>query len=412
MRLVLKGLAILVTLVILLVAIAVFVVTNTPWGREQVRTAVVGQMEETVEGRFELGRLGGNLLARPELHDILIEDAEGRPFLTAEKVAFRYSLRGLLRQRIVISDLELTNARVVLDDPPGEDWNFSRIFPPDPEPEPEPGWGDWVELQSIRVTGTRLTLRTEWQPDDELSPGEREAEVRRALAGELREVVVAVPGGYQSVMELRDLDARIPRLLVAHPDTPDVPLQVAELTGRAELFGPPGIEILGLSGSLRIAEDGLSLGDFELEVPEARLRADAEIGFREDETRVLVENLDVRTEEGGLEGRIDLTVADVIRVGETRLHFADLDTRLAETFLPDLALPAHGHLSGEVEASPRDASEAGSEVVRLDAWLDFQPEVGDPSRVAAEGIVELAAEPGKCASAAWWCASNRCRPAS
>ncbi len=428
-RIVLLGLGGLV----LLAVIAVLVLTNTPWGREQVREIVLGQLQPVVEGQVEIGRIDGNLLREPHLRDVTIVDREGRPFLDATSVSVRYSIPGLLRQRIILSSVELTEVHVVLDAPPGEEWNFARIFDPEPEvePDPEPGWGDWVELRDVRLSDSRVTLRMEWEPAEELSPAEQEEEIRRALEGETREAVTEVPGGYQSVMDFRALDAHIPRVLAAHPDTADIPVKVASLRTIAQPFRPPSVEVRDFSGSFRIGEDLVRFEEVAISLPGTHLQAEGRlaldtgegafevsadplsladlrflhpplpaeveghlrVGARLSEavTHVVAEEIDFRVGEGWMEGRIEGTFGDTLRVEDTRLRFADIETTLLEELVPGFDAPEHGRISGDLAA--HSEPERPAEATRVDAWVQLDETEGPSSRVEAEGIIELDEEP-------------------
>ena len=70
--------AILLLLVVGVVA-TVFVLTNTDWGREQLRRRVVAALAGTVHGRFQVGRISGNLLKGITLHDVAIADSQPAP---------------------------------------------------------------------------------------------------------------------------------------------------------------------------------------------------------------------------------------------------------------------------------------------------------------------------------------------
>lgn len=387
----LKWLGVAVVAVLALATVAVLLITNTDRGREWVRGMIEDQVNAAIEGTFELERVGGNLLVRPELHGVRIEDSEGRPFLEAESVALGLSIAGLLRERIVITSLDLVNARVVLDEPPGEEWNFTRIFAPDPEPDPDPdeGWGSWVELRDVRPAGVDLVIRTEWQPERE--PADRGEQARRAAADELAEAVEAVPGGYQSVQEFRGLEGRIDRILAAHPDTADVLVDVTGLSLTARPFGAPEFEVRHLAGFVRIGEEDLAFRGLELETPDAELRADVLLDFRGPATRVDAPRVELRTPEGALDARADLTVGEVLGVRDLHVRMDRIETRLPQRFLPDVELPVHGWISGTIEAAPATLDEdRPSEPFRIDARLEFEGEPGDRSMIALEGVIDPA----------------------
>jgi hypothetical protein len=194
-------------IVLLLLLGTVLILTQTDWGRERVRRFAVDRIERTIEGRIEIGRLEGNLLGGVRVIYLRIEDPEGQPLLVADTLATRFSLRGLLRQRIDLLDVRLVRPIVLLDKKPDRRWNYERIFRIDPDVTVEPrrpGWGDWVALRDVEIVDGRLTVRSAWRPSEELSPAEREEVVRRAQGA-----VEVVMRGRPSAHTLADLQALI-----------------------------------------------------------------------------------------------------------------------------------------------------------------------------------------------------------
>ncbi|CAN5742750.1 hypothetical protein BH23GEM11_BH23GEM11_14670 [soil metagenome] len=434
--------------VLLLLLVTVVVLTSTPWGQGKVRTIVLNQFEEVVDGEVRIGRIGGNPLQGIVLHGVTIVDAEGRPFVDAERASFRYSVPRLLRQRVLLTNLRLDNARIVLDMPPGEEWNFSRIFASDPDAEPaeprtEPGWGSWIELRDLRISESSVTLRMPWEPNEDLGPEERAEAVRRALTRETRERIVEVPGGYQSVMEFRDLDTTVPRLLAAHPDSADVSLEVASLQVVALPFHAPGVEVQDLSGTMRFGDEAVQLEELRLELPGSSFRADGRVAFdleqgrfeleadplsvadlrvfhatlptevegearvalalTEEGFRLQADGIDFRVGEGRLGGELQVVLGDLLGIEHADVTLDRIPTRIVAQALPELDLPVHGEVSGRiradgagapegrVRAAGRGAGEASP--VDLDAWLEFTDEVGRTSRAEARGWVTIPEDP-------------------
>jgi len=446
-----KVLLVLVATVVLLAAGAVLVLTNTDPGREQVLRIVMEQVDEVVEGQVEIERLEGNLLRRIALRNLSVTDAEGRPLVEADHASFRYSIPALLRQRILLTDLRLEGARVVLDEPPGEEWNFARIFAPDPEvevepdPEPEPGWGDRVELRGLRILDTSVMVRMAWEPDEDLPPAQRDEEIRRVLAGEGRERVEEVREGYQLVMEFRELSAHLPHILIADPDSDDVVVEVGELQATALPFRPPAAEIVDLSGLILIGDDRIEVQDLALALPNSDLRADGafspetalghfelradpveladlrflhpplpaetegrtrvHVSLADATTHVRIEDLELQAGEGRLEGELGAVFGEELRIDLMRVRFSGITTDFVSEALPALEMPVRGRLSGGVEAGEapsvhqalagRLATEVPAEAqgsATLDAWLEFEDEAGRRSRATAEGLFDLATD--------------------
>ncbi|MFW5972670.1 MAG: hypothetical protein ACOCTG_01660, partial [Bacteroidota bacterium] len=253
---------------------AAVILSRTDWGREQVRSIAVDQLEATVEGEASIGRIEGNLLQEIRLIDVAIVDEQGEPFLRADTISSKYDLWGLVRQRVILKDLRIVDARLVLNQPPEDEWNFLRIFDVDPEEEPEEepaGWGDWVELHDVRLIESRIIMRSAWEAPEGLSPAEQEQALREALSQDTRVNVQPVEGGYQTVMEYRALDAEISRLIVAHPDTHGIPIEVESFSGTLQPFLPPAAVVDDFSGNLRLAGDSLFFRDIDVRMPGSHL---------------------------------------------------------------------------------------------------------------------------------------------
>lgn len=423
------GIAIAAVLALLLVG--VLLVTQTPWGRDQVRSFALERLAGATDGRIEIGRIEGNLLRRVRLVDVTIVDQQERPFLRADTITTRFSLWGLLRRQVVLTDMRLVRPIVVLDQPPGEEWNYVRIFRIDPDPDTvvtrQPGWGSWVALRDVEIINGRITVRTEWRPADDLAPAERERAVQQALAGETRENVVQVSGGYQNVMDFRDLNSVLPRVIVAHPDSAGIPVEIARFSGTVQPFAPPAAVVQDLAGKLRLEKDSLHFADVTAVLPGSRLSAagvyalqsgdllvnlrgrplsfpdmrwlypplpeagggdmDVRVERRALATRVVATNVDARVGAATIAGRLDVTTGDTVRLGPTDLEFSRAGTALVRRFIPALDFPRPGELTGRL------ALRGPAAALQLDGDVRFDDaRGGGSSRVVAAGELGVGAE--------------------
>ena len=100
---------------------------------------------------------------------------------------------------------------MVLDKKPGAEWNFTTLFASadTTKKAPMPGFGSWIYAASnVRLTGDgHVLVRMPWTPDSALTKAARDKEpvARNARRERARQKVIAVPGGYQSVMEFSSL---------------------------------------------------------------------------------------------------------------------------------------------------------------------------------------------------------------
>jgi translocation and assembly module TamB len=417
-----------VALVLLLLFAALLVITNTDWGRERVRRVMLDQLAGATDANIHIGRVEGNLLRRITLVDVRIDDEQARPFLRADTIATRFSLRGLLRQRIALTDVRVVRGLVVLDEPPGDDWNYVRIFRIDPEerpPDPALGWGDWISLHNVGLVDTRIVIRSAWAPPEDITPAERERAIERALGGEMRDNIVAVEGGYQNIMDFRRLDATLPVVIPAHPDSAGIPIEISRFTGVVQPFRPPAARVEALAGRFRLERDTLHFSDVRAELPDSRLAAaglyalssgdlllsmnaapvafadmrwlypqlpesgggDARLTIlaRALATRIIAEDMDLSVGAATLEGRIDVTTGDTLRLDDTDVRFARVGTALITRVMPDFDFPRTGEFTGRLAVSgPRHA-------LAIDGDVAFDDDAGPTSRVVAVG--ELGVQP-------------------
>jgi translocation and assembly module TamB len=426
-RRIVAGLAAGIGVLLAVLVVAFLVLTRTDWGLDQLRRYGIDRFERGVEGRLEIRRVEGDVLGELRLVDVVLRDPDGQPILEADTVATRFALRALLRQRIDLTGVRLVRARVLLDQPPGRPWNFARVLPDrDPDPAAPPGWGAWVRLRDVTIIDSHLTIRSEWRPDPELTPEERGRKIAEALGGETRADVRRVPGGFQSVMEFRALNARLPDVLLADPEVGHVAVQVAALSTVALPFRPPAAHVRDLAGRFHLSGDSLWFDDVRARLPgstlagagayhletgdlDLRMRgapaafADLRwlypelpeegggplrltLRMRQAATTILAEEMELRLGAARLAGDLRVQLGDTVRLLPTDVRFAALDTRLVERLVPDLDLPRHGTLDGRLAAVGTVAA------MEVDGDVAFHDERAGRSRVLAAGTISAVDE--------------------
>jgi translocation and assembly module TamB len=410
---------------LVLAGLAVLVVTKTDYGRERVRRIAVSTLEERVNGIVRVGRVTGDLLTGATIHDVAITDSSGAPFIVAERVTARYEVLDFLRRRIAISDVELIKPLIVLDRPPGGEWNYVRLFADDSVTaapvDSGPGWGDWLSLRDVTIVDGQLTVRSPWEPDGELPLDDRQRSIDEALSGAGRSHIVRVAGGFQRIQEFRQIDAKLPRVRFADPDEETRLVEVASLSTIAEVFNPPAADVRDLAGTFEFTSDSLWWNDVEARLPGSRISGDgtfmseskdlrlelrgAPVAIADlrwlyprlpstgegtldfvmrmegDRSTYLARKADVRVGRATVAGDFGLTLGDSIAFHDTNLRFANVGTRLIEQLVPAADLPRHGTLSG------RGALSGGLGALVVDADVAFDDEASGRSRVAAVGEV-------------------------
>ncbi len=103
-----------------LILLAWFALFYSPPGRNLVKGLVSDQLGGALNSEAEIGSLSGGLPGHIIATDIALTDAEGEPWLTAERLELRWRPLGLLRKSIIVDEAALVNARL-LGDPPESD---------------------------------------------------------------------------------------------------------------------------------------------------------------------------------------------------------------------------------------------------------------------------------------------------
>lgn len=426
MRTALKVILIALAVILGAVFLGVMTLTNTDWGRERVRRIALGALRKSVHGVVHVGAIHGNLLEEIILEDLVITDSAGRPFLAVQRARAQYDIPDLLRKHIDLASLALEQPVIVLSKLPGSDslWNFERIFPPSGTKDTTLGFGSWISMSNVRLTDGRVTVRMPWSPSDTLTAAQRDSAIRVALAGETRSHVIEVPNGYQSVMDFQKIQAALPRIRLADPDTVVRLFRVGDLRMLAFPFTPPGAEIRSLRGDFRMGADSLWFRDVDASLPGTRLRlsgayilkpgdvnlaasarplaladlrwlypalpdsggGSARLVMRyrpKGESDYMVPSADIALAGGSLNGKIGVAMSSTggLRLHDTDLRFAGVRTETIEQLVPGLDIPARGTLGG-------NAVLAGALTdMNVNADVSFEDTRDGTSRLVAVGNV-------------------------
>ncbi|MDB4910005.1 MAG: hypothetical protein JWO39_828, partial [Gemmatimonadetes bacterium] len=423
---ILKIAGITIAAIALLIIGAILGLTNTDLGRERVRRITVGAMNKSIHGTTRIGRVDGNLLRGITLRDLSITDSAGAPFFTSPLVQARYSIGTFLSKHIVIEALGITKPSVVLDKKPGDEWNFTKLFAvaDTTKKDTTRGFGSWITLRNVRMSDGHILVRMPWTPGDSLPRAVRDSIVRVTLAGKSRQRVVEAPGGYQTVMEFGAVNAALPRVRLADPDSTTRIFQVSSLAMTAALFNPPDADIRDLRGTIYMATDSLWFRGLSAALPGTQLRGDgtymltsgdlsasfhaaplalADLRFayphlpssgggsldltaamrHQGESDYVVRNIDLTVQGGALSGELGLAMGQ--RAGEMRLHdtqlaFKSIDTRTIEQLVPTVKVPRRGTITGHATLAGTPAA------MHVDADVAFAEPRSGTSRVLVAGV--------------------------
>jgi len=433
MRTALRIILIVIAVILGAVFIGVMALTNTDWGRERVRRIALGALGKSAHGIVHIGAIRGNLLREIILEDFTITDSAGRPFVSIRRARAQYEIADFLHQRIDLGSLALEQPAIVLSKLPGPDslWNFQRIFPPTGESDTTRGFGSWISMSNVRLTDGHITVRMPWSPSDTLTAAQRDSAVRVALAGETRAHVVEVPDGYQSVMDFQRIQAALPRIRLADPDTTTRLFRVGELRMLAFPFTPPGADIRSVRGDFRMDADSLWFRDVAAALPGTRLRlsgayllasgdvelsttarplaladlrmlypalpdsgggtARLEMRYRaKGESDFMVPSAELTLEGGSIQGQIGVAMgsAGELRLHDTDLRFEGVRTATLEELVPGLKIPASGTLAG------RTVLAGALTDMAVNADVSFADARDGTSRLIANGNVGMLASGG------------------
>jgi Uncharacterized protein involved in outer membrane biogenesis len=410
--------------IVLLAVIAVYVVTATDWGHERVRRFAQTTLNGMIHGKATIGGLSGNLLTGMTVHNIVITDSAGHPFIAVESFKGNYEIASLLRKRIWIRDAVLVRPLVVLDRPPNGSWNWQRIFPRDTTPKPatqQTSWGDWIRFTYAKMVNGQLIVRTPWKPSERLAPAARDSAIREALGGGSRLMVERVPGGFQKIVQLDSMTVAMPLLRLSEPGYPNRLAEVSSLSMVAYPFRPPGARVVDLKGvfpfnndsvwwkgayaalpNSKASGDGsyaLSSGDLTLSLhsdpasfadirwvyprlpSNGRGKVDIKLMWRGAVQDYTVTNADITVGASHTTGSIGVTLADTITIHDTNLRFAGVDTRMLEQLIPHLKSPRRGVLAG------RAAVSGGRNALAINGDVTFDDTRAGRSRIVAVGEV-------------------------
>lgn len=245
-------------------------VTQTRYGRERVLAVTLGALGDRMNGELRVQRLEGNLLAGARLYGVALRMADGSPFILADSAFVAYDLRTLLSDEVVLRRLALFDAEILVRRLPGDSlWNYQRLFRDTTKP-PGPPSQRAVIIRQARLHDTRVLVRMPWEPDDTLSPAQRDSAVRDALSDTSRILVQRASGGFLRSMRFHLPEASIARLFYASEVRGGTYARVERLRGRAWVYREP-IEIRALSGELALRERRFEFRAPTVVLPASRL---------------------------------------------------------------------------------------------------------------------------------------------
>ena len=417
-------LLVVLSVVAVLAVITVWIVTNTDFGRERSRRFVVDILNGQTHGIVKVGAMHGNLLGGATLVRVSITDSAGHPFLKADSISLTYVLRSFFSQRLEFDNVVVYHPDVVVARLPNKEWNYRILWPATPPRAPGdtiPGWGATVKLTNVTLVNGFVTVRSPWAPRTGISTRVRDSIIKDALSAGSRLYINEAPGGYQKVVTLERVNAKVPFVRWADPAFKTRYVKVAALNMDAFPFRPPAARITALTGNFEFNDDSLWWKGARGQMPRSAMKGDGVYNLNNGDLKLslavtpasfsdfgwlyphfpkdgggnlamsvqwkgatqdyVVRSADVRTGSAHLTGDIGATLTDTVFFHDANVRFTGLTTQQIEAAAPGVHSPREGVLGGRAKFSgtPRR--------MRLDADLTFEAYRRGTSRVVADGVV-------------------------
>ena len=416
---------------LLLAVAAVVSLPRTEWGREKIRSQVERALSEQFAGKVTIGKVDLSVFTRATVHDVVITDSAGAPFIRAPLVSGDWSLDDLWHKRVILDNVRVEHPVIVLDQLPGRRWNWDAILFPDTTARPhgpKPKFGDWVELKHVQIVDAMLTARSPYAPEAWRARKGRDSVLALALAGKLRAVVQRAPGGYQRITVLEHVTLTAPYARIKYPGQVTQLFEIASGSGIIKPFHPPQLDLRGVSGTVHLDRDSIWFGNVQAVLPQSRAslqgmynlatgdaRIDAKVptivtddwlwlvpllprsgtggitdvhyALRGSSSDVRLHGMSLALEKARLAGTFDFGFdKDDTRFDDVKVRLDALDTRLVKKLLPDVQLPREGVLNGTLVAKgPLTGA-------TIDGVFRFDDRVAGPLSVRMRGVAGTAGD--------------------
>ncbi|MEP7000192.1 MAG: hypothetical protein ABI969_06920, partial [bacterium] len=417
-------LLVVLSVVAVLAVITTWVVTNTDSGRERSRQFVVTLLNGQTHGIVKIDTMHGNMLSQAMLVRVSITDSAGHPFFKADSISLNYVLRSFLKQRLQFTDVIVYHPDVVVTKLPGGEWNYRVLWPSSPPKAPGdtiPGWGSLVTLTNVTIVNGFVTARSPWAPRPGVPAHVRDSIIKDALGAGSRLYITEVPGGYQKVVTLERVSAKVPFVRWADPASKTKYVKVAALRMDAFPFRPPAAKIRALTGNFEFNDDSLWWKGAGAQFPHSAMTGDGVYNLNSGDMRLslavtpasfadfdwvyphfpkdgggnllmsvqwkgvtqdyVVRNADLRTGSAHLTGDIGATMTDTVFFHDANVRFTGLTTKQIEAAAPGIHSPRQGALEGRAKFSGTPKR------MTFDGDVSFHANGRGTSRVIADGVV-------------------------
>jgi len=251
--------------------------TQSDRGRDLIRRLAQAQLSRSVEGTFHIGTLSGSFLTDLRADSVEIRDPNDSVFFASGPVRLTFDPRDLLDGRLFIRSVEVERPVAVMRRDFDGTWTKDLLWPraSGPRvPRPRSAFGTVIVLEQVRVSDGEFVLKMPWEPPDSLTGARRDSAVTFALTADRREIRRVGSRQFMRTWRWRAINADLPRIRLAYPDSAGRHFQVARLD--VSETDPP-FDFSGISGEARWVGDSVWFDFPTLRLPASVGRAEGKL---------------------------------------------------------------------------------------------------------------------------------------
>ena len=110
-------------------AISFRLVLRSDWARNYVKSTIESSVNESLNARFTIESLEGDLYKNITLHRINIDDLSGSSVIEIDSVYARYQIWSLIKWKLDINEISLFAPKVNLRQEADSTWNIANLVP-------------------------------------------------------------------------------------------------------------------------------------------------------------------------------------------------------------------------------------------------------------------------------------------
>ncbi|MGH7583280.1 MAG: translocation/assembly module TamB domain-containing protein [Gemmatimonadales bacterium] len=235
-------------------------VLYTPRGRVLLARIATRWISDHVDGRVEIGAIGGNLWHHIDLRHVVVRDHAGATVLSASQLDASYLLPGVLAGRLVFGPISADSLRLHLVKRRSGRWNYEEVFHLG-QGAPSGRPGPLVALNDLTVRDGGI------QVDMPTTPGHPRMPVTRNGRTPEQPRIDTTADGPVRVYTFTDLGAAVRLLRISTPRHDPLLARVSDL--HAEV-NDPHLRITAMAGQIITAGDSLRFTFDSLGLPSTR----------------------------------------------------------------------------------------------------------------------------------------------